>query len=83
MNTDVAVIGVNLFEPEDKVREYVQRGGYNWSFVIDTTGEVTRNYGISALPTSFFLNSQGIIREVHIGSMTGNLMEAKLAEATR
>ena len=83
MNTDVAVIGVNLFEPEDKVREYVQRGGYNWSFVIDTTGEVTRNYGISALPTSFFLNSQGIIREVHIGPMTGNLMEAKLAEATR
>ena len=79
---DVAVIGVNLFEPQDKVREYVQRGGFNWTFVIDTTGEVTRNYGISALPTSFFLDSQGTIRAVNIGPMTERLMEAKLAEAT-
>ncbi len=80
---DVAVIGVDLFEPEDKVREYVQRGGFSWTFVIDTTGEVTRKYGISALPTSFFLDSQGIIRAVNIGPMTEKLMEAKLAEATR
>ncbi len=80
---DVAVIGVDLFEPEDKVREYVQRGGFSWSFVIDTTGVVTRNYGISALPTSFFLDSQGIIRAVNIGPMTERLMEDKLAQATR
>ncbi len=80
---DVAVIGVDLFEPEDKVREYVQRGGFSWTFVIDTTGVVTRSYGISALPTSFFLDSRGIIRAVNIGPMTERLMEAKLAEATR
>jgi thiol-disulfide isomerase/thioredoxin len=80
---DVVVIGVDLFEPEDRVRQFVQRGGYSWTFVIDITGEVTRDYGVSAIPTSFFLDREGIIRAVNIGAMTERAMEAKLAEAMR
>ncbi len=80
---DVVVIGVDLFEPEDEVRQFVQRGGYSWTFVIDTTGEVTASYRVAAIPTSFFIDRAGIIRAVHIGAMTKRVMEAKLAEAMR
>jgi len=80
---DVVVIGVDIFEDEDKVRRFVERGGYSWTFVIDTTGEVTRNYGVTATPTSFFLDREGIIRAVNIGAMSEETIEAKLASAMR
>lgn len=78
---DVVVIGIDLFEPEDAVRQYTQEGGYSWIFVIDTTGEVTANYEVTAIPTSFFIDSDGIIQAMNIGSMSKGAMEANLAKA--
>ena len=80
---DVVVIGVDLLETESEVRQFVQRGGYSWTFVIDTTGEVTNDYGITAIPTSFFLDKEGIIRAVKVGAMTKRVMESQLAEAMK
>ncbi len=85
---DVVVIGVHLanviwFEPEDKIRQFVQQGGYNWIFVTDTSGEVSVNYKLVAIPTSFFIDREGIIRTINIGPMTKRAIESKLAEAMR
>ncbi len=79
----VVVIGLDILEPEDEVRQFVEQGGYSWTFVIDTTGEVTASYNVTAIPTSFFIDREGIIRAVNIGAMTKRAMEAKLAEALR
>jgi len=79
----VVVIGVDVLETEDEVRQFVQRGGYSWTFVIDKTGEVAASYGIAAIPTSFFIDREGIIKAVNIGAMTKRAMETKLAEAMR
>ncbi len=79
----VVVIGVDILEPEDVVRQFVEQGGYSWIFVLDTSGEVAANYEIAAIPTSFFIDREGIIQAVNIGAMTKRAMEAKLAEAMR
>ncbi|MBI4187119.1 MAG: redoxin domain-containing protein [Chloroflexi bacterium] len=80
---DVAVIGVDILEKEDVVRRFVQEGGYSWTFVIDTTGEVTTVYKVTAIPTSYFIDGNGIIRAVAVGAMTRTEMEARLAGAMR
>lgn len=87
---DVVVIGVDLLVSEilkgydeNDVRRFVQRGGYNWTFVLDTAGQVSASYKITVIPTSFFLDKEGIIRAVNIGPMTKRAMEAKLATAMR
>ncbi|MEE9583532.1 MAG: redoxin family protein [Dehalococcoidales bacterium] len=80
---DVVVIGMDVFEPEDDVRQYVQEGGYSWTFVIDTTGEVTTSYKVTAIPTSFFIDGKGIIQAMNIGAMSKGAMEVKLAFAMR
>ncbi len=84
----VVVIGVDILVSEilkgydeNDVRQFVQQGGYNWTFVLDTTGEVTESYNITAIPTSFFIDREGVIRAVNIGAMTKRAMESKLAEA--
>lgn len=76
----VVVIGVDISEPESTVRQYIQRGGFTWTIVMDSTGEVARNYNIAAIPTSFFLDREGVIRAVNIGAMTKRAMEEKLAK---
>ncbi len=79
----VVVLGVDISEPVSTVRQYIQKGGFSWTIVLDSTGEVARNYQIAAIPTSFFIDGEGIIRAVNIGAMTKRAMESKLAEAMR
>jgi peroxiredoxin len=80
---NVVVIGIALSEPENEVRQFIQRSGYSWTFLIDTRGEASSNYEVTAIPTSFFLDRERIIRAVNIGAMSERSMEAKLAEAMK
>ena len=80
---DVVVIGVDILEPEDVVRQFVEQGGYSWTFVLDTSGEVAANYRVTAIPTSFFIDREGIIQVVNIGAMTKRAIENKLTETMR
>ena len=77
----VVVIGIDIGESEATVRQFVQQGGYSWTFVLDSTGAVAANYNIRAIPTSFFIDREGVIQAVNIGAMTKRGMEATLAEA--
>ncbi len=79
----VVVIGVDILEPEDVVRQFVEQGGYSWTFVLDTSGEVAANYRVTAIPTSFFIDREGIIQVVNIGAMTKRAIENKLTETMR
>ncbi len=79
----VVVIGVDIQEAKEEVLQYVQQGGYSWTFLLDTSGAVAANYRVVAIPTSFFLDREGIIKAVNVGAMTKRAMEAKLIEAMR
>ncbi len=72
---DVVVIGVDIMEAEDVVRQFVEQGGYNWIFILDATGAVSNDYNIAAIPTSFFIDREGVIQAVSIGAMTKRAME--------
>jgi thiol-disulfide isomerase/thioredoxin len=76
----LVVIGIDISESEATVRQFVQRGGYSWTFVLDSDGAVAASYNIRAIPTSFFIDREGVIQAVNIGAMTKKGMEATLAE---
>jgi thiol-disulfide isomerase/thioredoxin len=76
----LVVIGIDISESEATVRQFVQRGGYSWTFVLDSDGAVAASYNIRAIPTSFFIDREGVIQAVNIGAMTKKGIEATLAE---
>jgi thiol-disulfide isomerase/thioredoxin len=80
---DVVVLGVDVRESPDQVRPFIRKGGYSWIFVQDVSGMVSRTYAIRAIPTTFFVGREGLIREVSIGAMSKDVMEAKLIAAMR
>lgn len=76
---NVVFIGIDLYENGDRVRNFVQQGGYSWTFVIDATGEVTKNYAITDIPASFFLDKNGVVRAIKVGAMNREEIESQLA----
>ena len=74
----VTVLAVNATASDS--REAAQRflhdiGVTDLPVVLDTDGQVVQTYRISAFPTTFFVDAQGVIRDIVVG---GPLSEASL-----
>lgn len=60
-NDDVVVLAVNVMEDLKTVEPYITKGGYEFDVVLDTDGEISRNYLIRPLPTTYFIDAEGIL----------------------
>lgn len=73
------VLAVDQMESADIVNAF--RAKYNLSFplLLDSDGSINRQYLVSALPTSFFVDRKGVIRDMMIGgSMSREFIEGKI-----
>jgi cytochrome c biogenesis protein CcmG, thiol:disulfide interchange protein DsbE len=73
----VEFVGVNLrhqealgAEGDANIANFVKSYGVTYPIVFDTTGEISRKYQISPIPVSYFLDQQGNIRYVYVGTLT-------------
>jgi peroxiredoxin len=67
---------VNQAEPADSVTQFADGLGLRFVVPLDTDAQVSRQYGARSLPTTFFIDREGIIRQIQIGPVT----EATLAQ---
>ena len=75
---ELVVLGINQGESAAKVNNFVQLRGFSYSFLIDTAQDVGDLYKVSALPTSVFIDAEGVIRATHIGQILANELEQNL-----
>ena len=76
---DVKVIAVNFNEKDEKVKDYLEEFGYTFPSPLDSDGATGTDYGVITLPTTYFINSEGIIQEQrHVGPMDYEFMEEML-----
>jgi thiol-disulfide isomerase/thioredoxin len=71
------ILAVNATNQDDsdKALAFAQEYGLSFPILFDTDGGVSQKYRVRALPTSFFVDQQGIIQEVVVG---GPMAEALL-----
>lgn len=68
---DIKVIAINDNEKDQKVIDFLDEYGYTFPMPLDRDGSVASEYGVLTLPTTYFIDSDGIIQEPrHIGPMT-------------
>lgn len=65
--------------PMEKVLQYLDEGGYTFPTVMDTTGDVFMQYGITSFPTTFMIDKNGNI----YGGVTGTLSESVMRDIIR
>lgn len=72
------IVAINLQESEVAVKGFVNQLGVNFPVVYDITGEVFDRYLVRPMPTSYFIDQDGIIRFLFIGPMTEDDMEQRI-----
>jgi cytochrome c biogenesis protein CcmG/thiol:disulfide interchange protein DsbE len=76
----LVVLAVDMAEPPQVVAAFAQKFALRFPILLDHDGEVAAQYQIRALPTSFFVDREGVIRSMFIGPMNGPLMDERLAQ---
>ena len=80
-NEDVVVLGVNVTSSEsslDNVKGFVDEFGLTFPNLYGTD-DITYLYYVESLPTSYFIDSNGVVNESVIGPVTKDILEARFA----
>ncbi|MCR2822406.1 redoxin domain-containing protein [Lederbergia panacisoli] len=78
---NVEIIAVNLTAAErggngpEKVKKFIEEYGLTFHVPLDETGEVGDKYRIIPIPTSFLIDTNGIIKQKILGPMDEEMME--------
>lgn len=63
------------------ITSFVNENNLNFPILLDYTGEVSKLYRVQALPSTFFIDQNGIIQEIIIGGpMSEALIKSKILE---
>jgi len=76
----LAVIGLNIGEDRAAVEAYQNDFLVNYPLVLDPDGSASEKYRPRGLPTSWFIDGNGIVRYVHSGPMNGEMIADILAD---
>jgi cytochrome c biogenesis protein CcmG, thiol:disulfide interchange protein DsbE len=73
------VIAVDVQERDADVLAFLREVEVSFPSAVDRVGDVVRRYRANALPTTFLVDRQGVIRDVHVGPLTDQMLEQRLA----
>lgn len=72
----VVLAAVNLQEDSKKVKDFAKKAGINFPILLDSEGKAAQAYQIYAIPTTFFIDGSGTIREKVEGSLSLSQLES-------
>lgn len=78
---DVVVVGVNVTSTEknrEDVEKFVKEYQLAFPILMDEIGEVTHQFEILSFPTTYFIDSDGVIRSKVIGALSKEKMYAEM-----
>ncbi len=74
----LVVLGVDFQEQDAEIQAFLHEVGVTFPSAVDRTGEVTRQWRATGLPTTFLIDRQGIIRDVRVGAFTDAMLDDRL-----
>ena len=60
-NDDIVIIAVDVMEDKATVEKYVEKGDYDFQVVLDEEGNLAKTYLVSGMPTTYFIDKEGIL----------------------
>ena len=63
----LVVLAINIKESPSQVEEFMQSQGLSLPVLLDSQGKVASQYGIQAIPVTFFVDRDGIIQDIKFG----------------
>jgi len=77
----LVLLAVNLQEDPAKVKEFIDDAGYTFPVLLAPGNKAPLSYNIRGIPATFFIDADGVIRDIKIGAFFGmGEIESKLAK---
>ncbi len=75
---EVAILGLNQAESAATIADYARDHGLTYPLLVDADMRVNNLYGVLNLPTTVFIDKNGIVREVLIGTISQGVLEDRI-----
>lgn len=60
-DSDLVILAVNVGEDKKTVADFIAKNKYNFPVLLDVKGEVSQLYQVTGIPTSYFIDTNGIL----------------------
>ncbi len=77
------ILGVNSVDDAQTAQQFAQQYGLTYTLVMDNNQQVATLYNLTATPTSYFIDRQGIIRSTVVGPVDDATLQQKVAETSQ
>jgi len=74
----VIFLGVAIDDTEEKMKDFMARYEVTFPVGLDKTSTIQKSFGLYGIPTTYFIDRQGVINYSHSGSVTEELMQHEL-----
>src|SRR5713226_4925546 len=79
----IVFVGIDIQDTQSDGLSFLQTYGITYPNVVDASGSVSINYGVTGVPETFFLNRQGVIVKKVIGELTEQTLQSNLQVISR
>lgn len=77
-NGRAAIIGINQGEAAKNVTDFGAEYRITYPLLLDTDQQISRLYEVRGLPTTLFIDANGVVREVVIGAITPAVLQDRI-----
>ena len=76
---EFTIVGILYQDTVEDARRFLLRyGDGGWPNLIDASGTMAIEYGVSGVPESFFIDADGVVRYKQWGAVTADTVESQL-----
>ena len=79
-NGQAVILGVDDGEPRETVARFAGELGMTYPIPLDEEGVVSRQYRANSLPTTYFIDRNGVIQHLHIGIINQAVLESQIEQ---
>ncbi|HEY5562355.1 MAG TPA: TlpA disulfide reductase family protein [Clostridiaceae bacterium] len=77
-DSDLVIVAIEIGEPLAAVKSFINSNKYNFKVLLDSDQSISSQYNIVSIPTSFFIDADGIIVSKQIGEMNIDQMKENI-----
>lgn len=74
----VVFLGISTDDTEANARDFIRKYGVTFPIGIDSTAGIQNSYGLYGIPTTYFVDKQGMVNYLHSGNVTEELLRHEL-----
>ena len=77
---DIVILAINEQDSPGVIRAYMLDLNLTLDVLLDTEGDVHRQYLVRGFPTTFLVDREGILRVQHVGVMTDEQLDVYIKD---